>query len=215
MKKLFSMLLVVLGTLSAGAQSPIYLFPEFTPGSVAMRNNSVVKTDFNLDILHDKLRYMDGDKVMELDDLSNVASLHIGDRTFVPVGRFLYEIIDIEGNDGNLLVKWHQRKNPLGKKGAYGQVTHAASTISIDPGAVAPSAPVLSSRGPEEVFDMVYDNSYIYVRLGKQYRFSDKKSLLKIFPEHKEEIASFIDRERLSFLRPEDVFRAVSFAASL
>lgn len=209
------MLLLTWSALGAAAQSTVYLFPEFTPGTIAMKNKSIVKTDFNLDIFHDKLLYKDGGQVMELDDLSNVASLHVGDRTFIPVGRYLYEIVDIEGADGNLLVKWHRKKNPMGKKGAYGQVAHAASTISIDPGSVAPSAPTLSARGPEEAYDTVHDNAYIYVRSGKQYRFSDKKSLVKIFPEHKDEISAFIDREHLSFMKPEDVFRAVAFAASL
>lgn len=215
MKKLICLLLLAWSTLNVAAQSAIYLFPEFTPGTIAMKNKSIVKTEFNLDVFHDKLFYMDGDQIMELDDLSNVASLHIGDRAFVPVGRYLYEIIDIEGSEGNLLVKWHRKKNPMGKKGAYGQVAHASSTISIDPGAIAPSAPTLSARGPEEVYDTVHDNSYIYVRDGRQYRFSDKKSLLKIFPDHKDAISAYIDRERLSFLTPEDVFRAVTFASSL
>lgn len=215
MKKWICMLLVALGTMSAGAQNAVYLFPEFTPGTIAMKNKSIVKTDFNLDIFHDKLLYMDGGQVMELDDLSNVASLQVGDRTFIPVGRYMYEIIRLEGSDGNLLVKWHRKKNPMGKKGAYGQVAHASSTISIDPGAIAPSAPTLSARGPEEMYDTVHDNAYIYVRDGKQYRFSDKKSLLKIFPDHRDEIAAFIDGGHLSFMTPEDVLRAVTFAASL
>lgn len=124
--------------LSASAQAPVYLFEDFTDGTVVLKNRSVVKTRFNLDIFHDKFLYKDGEQIMEMTDFSNVAVVTIGDRTFVPQGKSLYEVIDL-GGENSLFVKHHQKKNPLGKKGAYEQIVHGSSTQSIDPEYYSPS----------------------------------------------------------------------------
>ena len=193
-RKITSIVLLLCMGLAASAQSPIYLFPEFTKGTVALKNHTFVKTTLNYDTFHDKLLYMDGDQQMELSDFSNVATIFIGDRTFIPEGRLLYEMVDLGESPSKLLIRWHQKKNPMGKKGAYGQVAEGT--------------------GGEQVFDTIVENSYGLLLNGKLKKFSDRKSFLKLFPDKKERIQEFIDREHILFTNPEDVIAVARFAVA-
>ena len=212
MKRITFLTLVLL--LSAGtalwAQSPIYLFPEYTDGSVALKNRTFVKTKLNIDTFHDKLLYMDGDQIMELADFSDVSAVYIGERTFIPQGKSLYEVVDL-GHGKSLLVKWHQTKNSMGKKGAYNQLTHAASTTSIDPNYHSPS---VFQRGGKEEFLTMTDNSYGFLINGKFKKFTDKRSFVKLFPDKKEALEQFFAAEEIFFNNPDDVIKAARFATA-
>ena len=198
---------LVLG-LSAAAQAPIYLFEEFTDGTVLLKNRSVVKTKFNLDIFHDKFLYMDGDQIMEMTDFSNVSMVTIDGRTFLPQGKSLYELIELDG-ENSLLVKRHQKKNPMGKKGAYEQVLHGTNAQSIDPEYYSPS---LTKRGGEEVMNTISDNKYGILTGGKFRAFNDKRSFLKLYSERKDLLESYINVENILFSNVDDVIRLVQFA---
>ena len=194
--------------LSAAAQAPIYLFEEFTDGTVLLKNRSVVKTRFNLDIFHDKFLYMDGDQVMEMTDFSNVSTVLIGDRTFIPQGKTLYEVIALDP-ENNLLVKWHRKNNPMGKKGAYDQIAHASSTQSLDPNYYSPS---VTKEAARDEMRTVSENKYGMLSNGKFRTFTDKRSFLKLFPNRKEELETFINEQHLLFTDVDDVITLVRFA---
>lgn len=208
-KNALSVAVLLLLAITASAQSPIYLFKDYTDGSVALKNRTFVRTKLNMDTFHDKLLYMDGDNIMELDDFSDVSAVYIGDRTFIPYGKSLYEVIDL-GSNTSLLIKWHQKKNSLGKKGAYDQYTHASSTTSIDPNYHSPS---VFQRGGEEVFQTISENSYAIMIGGKVKKFTDRRSFLKIFPDKKEVIEEYINAENILFNNPDDVIKLARFAA--
>ena len=209
-KRSILVLVLLLGAIGIlRAQSPIYLFTDFTDGSIALKNRTFVKTKYNYDTFHDKLLYMDGDQVMELTDYSDIVSVYIGDRTFVPLGGVLYEVVDLGDSPVVLMVKWHQKKNPIGKKGAYDQLNHASSSISIDPEYYSVS---LKERGGEQVFNTIVENSYGLLFDGKFKKFSDKRSLLKLFPDRKAEIEAFITENHLLFSQPDDVIAICKFA---
>lgn len=212
MKRLGAVLLMLGMSLALNAQRPIYLFKEFTQGSVALKNRTLVKTTFNYDTLHDKLLYMDGDQIMELSDYSDVQSVFIGERMFIPQGKSLYEVVDLGESPSKLLIRWHQKKNPLGKKGAYDQVTHASNAVSIDPEYYSVS---LKERGGEEVFDTIVENSYGILTQGKFKKFTDRRSFLKQFSDHKTEIENYIDGNHLLFNRPDDVIAIARYAVQL
>lgn len=210
MKKIVLFTLLLCLSLASFAQRPMYLFKEYTDGTAALKGRSVVKTKFNYDTFHDKLLYMDGDQIMEMTDFSNILAVYIGDRTFVPQGKSLYEVVELGDSPSKLLIKWHQKKNPLGKKGAYDQVLHGSSAQSIDPEYYSIS---LKERGGEEVFDLIVENYYGLLTNGKFKKFSDRRSFLKLFPGKQAEIETYIDENHLLFSNPDDVIAIARFAA--
>ena len=208
LKHLVVAVLLSLTGLSANAQSPIYLFEDFTDGTVVLKNRSVVKTKFNLDIFHDKFLYMDGDQIMEMTDFSNVSTVLIGDRTFVPQGSTLYEVIELDP-ENNLLVKWHRKNNPMGKKGAYEQIAHASSTQSLDPNYYSPS---VTKEAARDEMRTISENRYGMLSNGKFRTFTDKRSFLKLFPDRKAELETFINEQHLLFTDFDDVITIARFA---
>ena len=208
LKRFVAAVLLSLTGLSATAQSAIYLFDDFTDGTVVLKNRSVVKTKFNLDIFHDKFLYMDGDQIMEMTDFSNVSTVLIGDRTFIPQGNVLYEVIELDP-DNNLLVKWHRKNNPMGKKGAYDQIAHASSTQSLDPNYYSPS---VTKEAAKDQMRTVSENKYGMLSNGKFRTFTDKRSFLKLFPDRKKELEAFIDEEHLLFSDIDDVIKIARYA---
>lgn len=208
LKHLVAAVFLALTGLSAFAQSAIYLFDDFTDGTVVLKNRSVVKTKFNLDIFHDKFLYMDGDQVMEMTDFSNVSTVLIGDRTFIPQGKALYEVIELDP-ENNLLVKWHRKKNPMGKKGAYDQIAHASSTQSLDPDYYSPS---VTKEAARDEMRTISENRYGMLSNGKLHTFTDKRSFLKLFPDRKEELEAFINEQHLLFTNADDVITLVKYA---
>ena len=129
-------------------------------------------------------------------------------RTFIPQGKSLYEVIEITP-ENNLLVKWHRKKNPMGKKGAYDQLVHGSSTQSLDPEYYSPS---LSKRGGEEVMHTISENKYGLIMNGKFRTFMDKRSFLKLFPDRKDALETAIDEQHLLFSDFEDVVTLVKIA---
>ena len=208
LKCLVAAVLLSLTGLSANAQSPIYLFDDFTDGTVVLKNRSVVKTKFNLDIFHDKFLYMDGDQIMEMTDFSNVSTVLIGDRTFIPQGNALYEVIELDP-ENNLLVKWHRKNNPMGKKGAYDQIAHASSTQSLDPNYHSPS---VTKEAARDQMRTVSENRYGMLSNGKFRTFTDKRSFLKLFPDRKAELEAFINEQHLLFTEFDDVITIARYA---
>ena len=208
LKRFVAALLLSLTGFSATAQSPIYLFDGFTDGTVVLKNRSVVKTKFNLDIFHDKFLYMDGDQVMEMTDFSNVSTVLIGDRTFIPQGNALYEVIELDP-ENNLLVKWHRKNNPMGKKGAYDQSAHASSTQSLDPNYYSPS---VTKEAAKDQMRTVSENKYGMLSNGKFRTFTDKRSFLKLFPDRKKELETFINEQHVLFTDIDDVIRIARYA---
>lgn len=208
LKHLVAAVLLSLTGLSASAQSAIYLFDDFTEGTVVLKNRSVVKTKFNLDIFHDKFLYMDGDQVMEMTDFSNVTTVLIDNRTFIPQGNALYEVIELDP-ENNLLVKWHRKNNPMGKKGAYEQIAHASSTQSLDPNYYSPS---VTKEAAKDEMRTVSENKYGMLSNGKFRTFTDKRSFLKLFPDRKAELEAFINEQHLLFTSPDDVITVAKYA---
>ena len=208
---LFVIAAALLASLSATAQSPIYLFEEYADGTVILKDHSVVKTQLNLDIFHDKFLYKEGDQVMEMTDLSNIAAVYIGERTFIPQGRFLYEVLRLD-DENNLLVKWHQKKIPMGRKAGYDQIAHGQNTQALPTGYYSPSP---TQTDESVVMRTVSENKYGILSQGSVRSFADRRSFLKLFPDHKMQIEAFIAENHVSFSRLEDVVSLTKYALDL
>ncbi|MBR5384282.1 MAG: hypothetical protein IK143_00210 [Bacteroidales bacterium] len=211
MKRFLLTTVFSLASFFALAQAPVYLFDNFTDGTIMLKNRSVVKTKFNIDTFHDNLQYMDGDDVMIMSDLSNVSSIVIGGRSFIVSGKDIYEVVPVEGGS-SLFVRWHQKRIPLGKKGAYDQVVHG-SVQSVDADYFSNAG--VKNKKPEQEMRLITENTYAIYCGDRLRTFKDRRSLLKLFPAHKSEIESFITSNSLLFTSPSDVIRIVAYAESL
>ncbi|MDR2556762.1 MAG: hypothetical protein LBC49_03510, partial [Bacteroidales bacterium] len=75
--------------------SIVFAFPDFTRGTVVLKDGSQVKTSLNYNYLNQNVLYID-DKTgqeLKLDNLKDVALIEIGKRYFVPVLMGLGELV--------------------------------------------------------------------------------------------------------------------------
>ena len=151
-----------------------------------------------------QMMYKQGDDEMILGNIHTVDSVLIDKHRFIPIKNRFYEVIPV--NSEFLLVDWNISMTNIGYKGAYGQVTHSkvhsynisAMTHDIYHTEARPTSSL-------EVYRSSNNNTYYIIQNQKLQKFKDKKSLLKLFPERKEEIENLIKEKKTMFKNVEDV----------
>ena len=202
MKPVISLILFFLPLL-AFAQSAM-LFPDYQQGTVLLRGNKKVNVPLNYDATKHQMMYKQGDDNMILGNIQSVDSVLIGKHRFIPVKNRFYEVIPV--NDYFLLVDWNISMTNIGYKGAYGQVTHS-KVHNYNVSAVTHDIYHTEARpnASNEVYRRSNKNTYYVFFDQKMQKFKDKKSLLKLFPERKEEIELILKEEKTMFTNVEDV----------
>lgn len=201
--KLVLKLILLFFPLFAFSQSAM-LFPDYKPGTIILKGNKKVNVPVNYNATKHLMMYRQGDDDMILGNIQSVDSVLIGEHRFIPVKNRFYEVIPV--NSKFLLVDWNISMTNIGYKGAYGQVTHSkvhsynvsAMTHDIHHTEARPNTSL-------EVYRRSNNNTYYIVLDKKMKKFKDKKSLLKLFPERKEEIEKLLKEEKTMFKNVEDV----------
>ena len=202
MKCVITAILLFLSLLSY-SQSAM-LFPEYQQGVIILKGNKKVNVPVNYDATKHLLMYKHGDDNMILGNFQSVDSVLIGKHRFIPIKNRFYEVIPV--NSKYLLVDWNISMTNIGYKGAYGQVTHS-KVHNYNVSAVTHDIYHTEARpnASNEVYRRSNKNTYYIFFDQKMQKFKDKKSLLKLFPERKEEIEFLLKEEKTMFTNVEDV----------
>ncbi|MDR0762931.1 MAG: hypothetical protein LBF01_00340 [Bacteroidales bacterium] len=131
--KIFTTLFVLLSfTITTFAQtkgldSIIFAFPDYTRGTVTLKDGSQVKTVLNYNYHNQNVLYKDAatGQELKLDNLKDIALIEVGKKYFIPVLTGLGELVVYD----NICLVYSKKISIEAKKeGAYGT---AASTSSI------------------------------------------------------------------------------------
>lgn len=183
-----------------------FLFDSFTKGNVLLKNKLLSNNSLNYNCVKQVFHFMDNGQEMILYDISNIDTIYIDNRKFVPHLKRFVEYIPV-GNT-MLLVDYKTKALPIGKVGAYG-ITSQGSVQNIDYNPV--------NQQKMDVVDIsVYryktENTYYLLQNQKKKKFNNTKSFLKLFPkEQAESISSFIKNEKISMERVDDVRKLIEF----
>lgn len=202
--KLFFVLMLLFASSVGYAQSAM-LFPDYKPGTIILKGNKKVNVPVNYDATKHLMMYKQGDDHMILGNIQSVDSVLVDKHRFIPIKNRFYEVIPV--NSQFLLVDWNISMTNIGYKGAYGQVTHSkvynynlsAMTHDIYHTEAKPNTSSL------EVYRRSNKNTYYVMINQKMQKFKDKKSLLKLFPEKKEEIEAVLKEQKTMFTNVDDV----------
>ena len=97
MKRLTVILLSgILSSAGVLAQEPAFLFEDFTPATIKIKDGTVCEVSVNLDANSQKLYYIDGDNVMEMTNISELDTLYADNRKFVMKNNSICEYIPKE-----------------------------------------------------------------------------------------------------------------------
>lgn len=210
MKRILTIIIAFIGMVCFEARSQetaetlakgICLFEDFTDGQILLKNRLYVRTRFNYDCVKQELHFIERDVDMIMDNTSNVDTLYIAGRKFIPCQTRFLEYIPT--TYGAVRVDWKARAHNIGRKGAMGITTQAGGIDKID-------VKMMQHKGYDrtgnEVYRVQYENTYIIMLDGKEKRFTNLKSLLKLFPkEMHESINQFAGKQHTNFGNPIEV----------
>ena len=201
MKKLFTLLLAALTGVSALAQDQFLLFPEFVRGHMVFSNNATTDVLLNFDALHQKIYYVQGDKLMEMTNMASLRTLTAEDRHFVMHDGLFCEVLEQDGEQ--TLVNWKFRNINKGSKGALGSVTHNKVEVlwtNMDAGIRVNGAGTAFQAGEHylEVWTRKNDNTYFFEIDGTPCRAKRLKDLYTAFPSVAPDLKAYVKAEKLS-----------------
>lgn len=203
-------ILLTLGVFGATAKKRIFLFEEFTPGKVLMRNGAHIDVSLNYDASNSDMLYIqDGNQTILL-NTQDVDTIYIDNRKFIPINRAFLEICKL--SNGSLNINWKLKEVFKGYRGAYGQVIQS-HVESVNTNAFQPGTSYKQQRA--EVTECKNKNQYWIVIDKNPKKFTSKKSLFRLFPNHKKAIEDYWNLNNCSFSKPTLIIELVNYCLGL
>ena len=214
MKRLLPLFTFIFVTLAASAQNePLFIFDQFVNAKIHFKNRSVTVTPMNYDAANDKMFFKDKDQLMELTNFAMIDSISwAGKRCFVIHGAGFMEQINLE--NGTAYIRWRIKNVNVGSKGALGVTTQAkVETISVR--AMGVFSATDASSHSADVYQQKNANEY-FIRMGNDLKkITTLKHAQKLFPEHKEAIKDFADKQDIKMTEPLSVLELLNYCMGL
>jgi len=207
----FSCLFLITG-LAVDAQQDVvknpeqFVFPDFSVGVVKLKNMEKIPLALNYNVVTGKMVFMQKNQIFDMIRYSNVDTVYIHERKFVPFDNVFYEVLINESVSLFIQHKGEITQPP--RPAAYGGTSQLSSTTYIT-----------NLRMGNDVYRLKNDESLeidpvpvIWIRKDNtMYTVSNRRSLLKIFSDRKNEMKEFINRNRINTENPGDLIRTVNF----
>lgn len=199
--------LILLTAVAATAQQkrePLkgtFLFDEYTEGKALIKGGFYTRTRFNYDCVNQELHFRERDQDMIMDNTSNIDTIYIGSRRFIPYETRFLEYIPTA--KGVLLVDWKAKIHNIGRKGAMGIVSQSGGIEKVD-------VQEMQHKGLDftgnDIYQVKYHNTYLIDMNGQPKKFNNLKSFVKLFPkEQQAEVEAIAKKQHTGFDDPEQV----------
>ncbi|MCF0179750.1 MAG: hypothetical protein HUJ97_05830 [Bacteroidales bacterium] len=225
MKKLIILFFIILCSASSRAQERIFIFDNFETATVQFKNGAKNVSLMNYDANGGKMYFIQGEELMELQGVENIANVTFGERKFVQEKSDFLELVKLENGDVNIL--WRIHKIHEGYKGAYGLVTQSggARKITLEGnfgmgglsgaggGMYNGTYGVNTEDGATrfDVWKAKSENVYYIIKDGKTIKIKRTKDLQKAFPEKKEDIKNFMDENNINMLNADMALKLINY----
>jgi hypothetical protein len=150
--------------------------------------------------------YLQNGQEMILLNNTQVDTIYISNRKFVPYNRGYVEIVKTKNNN-IILINWNLKQKYRGNKGAYGQVTqNKVETLNTfywthDE----------YQNQSTEIVDLVNTNEYWFRVENEEKKCKNVKDLIRIFPEYKNNVLQYIKKNKIEFNNPSDAITLIDF----
>lgn len=215
MKNLAIFLLFSVYALVATAQAndPLFIFDQFYNAKIHFKNRSVTVAPMNYDAVNDRMYFKQGSDMMELTNQESIDSISwAGKRCFITHGKNFLEKIKLD--NGTCYIAWRIRNINVGSAGALGSVTQGkVENISVRSMGVFSAEDAKSHNA--DVFQQKNANEYYLPMDGKFKKITNKKHILKLYPDHKSEIEAYMDKENIKMQEPLSVLQLLNFCMGL
>ncbi len=212
MKRILIALSVILGcmtNLSAQIEQPTdelplpdsikYVFPEFKPGFVVLKDGTRSSGTFNISTWYQELLFKDNDgNIQALADNAQVDMVTVGGTMFYYDKESYIGVMDIAGD----VMLCSSRKLVFDdrKEGAYGMKSATTATQSITIGQSSTGSIVHFTPDTEY---WLKDEPYIYRK--NKFQIPTKKVILKAFPSHADAIEAYFQEHNVNTASLDDL----------
>ena len=183
-----------------------FLFPEFSMGVLKMKNGEKVILNLNYNVVTEKMVFKQKDRIYDMVNYSNVDTVFIYQRKFVPVGKVFYEVLV---NAPVSLFVQHKGtiKNPS-RPAAYGGTSDVSSSTYISNLRIGND--VFRMDNNQEVLIVPKPVSWIR-KNNEMYAVINQRHFRKIFPDRKNEMREFIRQNNLDLENCDHLIKVVHY----
>ena len=207
MKRFCLYLLVCFIVSVACAQNePVFIFKQFVHAKIHFKNRSITVVPMNYDAVNDKMYFKRDGQLMELMQLSAIDSV-VWAKQFCFVYHEQKFLEKVALKNGTAFIHWQVRNVSVGSIGALGQVTQA----KVDR--------VYSSKSwrdrSSDIYKLKNQNDYYLLLDGSLKKVTTLKQILKLFPEYKVEIETFVREQKTNMQMPQSVLDLLDYCLNL
>ena len=209
-KSLFLLLLI---TVSLHAQEEIrishYLFPDFQPGVVLMKNGTRNNAKLNYNTASEEMVFDENGVLLDISDvlLPQIDTVFISNEKFIRVNNKFVKII-FDEPEISLFVEHKCRLIPPGKPAAYGGTSQTSSAASYS--SIMADGKVYNLKLPDDYKFKPYNVFWIN-RNGKLISFSSIGQLKKIYRDKKKVIGDYLKKNDVKLTDEKSVEDVIIF----
>ena len=185
---------------------PVFIFKQFVHAKIHFKNRSITVVPMNYDAVNDKMYFKRDGQLMELMQLSSIDSV-VWAKKFCFVYHEQKFLEKVQLKNGTAFIHWQVRNVSVGSIGALGQVTQA----KVDR--------VYSSKSwrdrSSDIYKLKNQNDYYLLLDGSLKKVTTLKQILKLFPEYKVEIETFVREQKTNMQMPQSVLDLLDYCLNL
>ncbi len=185
---------------------PQYLYPEFSPATLKIKNGRNQVLEMNYNELTGKMVFKRDGKLYDLINAEIVDTVYMQNTKFVRFGEVFYEVIF----DAPVSLFLHHKGSliSLGKPAGYGTTSQTSSITTLS--GIATDKGYYNFKLPPDLTVKV-DLVYWVRRNNNMSSFTNIKQFLKIFPEKENDLKVYIKDNRIKVDRKDDLIKLMRY----
>ena len=187
-----------------------YLFPEFSTCTIRSTSGTVSTENGNYNTITGKMAFMKGTTIYGLAVTRQADTITFGNRHFVPFGEVFQEVVVTAPI--TLFIQHESRLISPGQPVGYGGTSKVSKVNTYSH--LSTQGGIYSLEIPPD-FEIKYMPVYRIRRDGEMHSFLGRKQFIKIFPEYKKEISSYIKSQGIKMEDRDDLIKLVKYCNEL
>ncbi len=187
-----------------------YLFPEFTECIIKATSGTVSTENGNYNTITGQMAFMKGTTIYGLAVTRQADTISFGNRHFVPFGEVFQEVV--VNAPITLFIQHESRLISPGQPVGYGGTSKVSKVNTYSH--LTTQSGIYSLEIPPD-FEIKYMPVYRIRRNGEMHSFLGRAQFIKIFPEYKKEIGSYIKSQGIKMEDRDDLIKLVRYCNTL
>lgn len=211
--KYLTLFLLLSTTVCLKAQETVtlshYLFPDFQPGVVLLKNGVRNNAKLNYNAASEEMVFDENGKTLAIGDavLPQIDTVFVADEKFIRINNKFVRIL-IDKPEIDLFVEHKCRLIPPGKPAAYGGTSQTSSTTSYS--SILSDGRVYDLKLPDD-YKIIPYNVFWLNRNGKLQSFSNLGQLKKIYRDKKKLVGDYLKKNEVKLANEKSVEKAITY----